>query len=150
MQSSSPYTFRPIKSKKTGSKTTLLLSLGAIATGIGFGILPNGGFGAIFPAATASNTTSLKQTTTGPATATGDAIDYQFGTVQVSVTRDNGKITAVDMVQAGANGGREQAFPMLQQAAIDANGTSFGNVSGATYTTDAFKQALDSAIAKLP
>ena len=146
MPSSSPYTFRPVKSKKTGRKTTLLISLGAIATGVGLGILPNGGFSALFPAAKPSTAA----TNSGPVTAQGDSINYQYGTVQVSVTRENGKITAVDMIEAGANGGREQAFPILQQAALDANGTNFGNVGGATFTTNAFKQALDSAIAKLP
>lgn len=149
MPSSNPYTYRPIKSKKSGKKTTLLISLGAIAAGVGLGIMPNGGFSALFPAAK-PNTSTPAATNSGPVTAQGDSINYQYGTVQVSVTRENGKITAVDMIQAGANGGREQAFPMLQQAALDANGTSFGNVGGATFTTNAFKQALDSAIAKLP
>lgn len=84
-------------------------------------------------------------------TKTGDAINYRFGTIQLSVTRDNsGAITAVGLVQAGATGGRSAAFASLKQAALDAQGSGFGNVSGATYTTEAFKQALDSAIAKLP
>ena len=100
----------------------------------------------LFPAKSAS--TDAAQST-GPQTATGDAFNYQYGTIQVSVTRQNGQITAVDMVQAGANAGREQAFPTLQQAAIDANGSNFGNLSGATFTTETFKQALDSAISKL-
>ncbi|MEY4322130.1 MAG: hypothetical protein RL167_858, partial [Actinomycetota bacterium] len=30
-----------------------------------------------------------------------------------------------------------------------ANGSNFANISGATFTTAAFKQALDSAISKL-
>jgi uncharacterized protein with FMN-binding domain len=82
-------------------------------------------------------------------TKTGDAINYRYGTVQVSVTEDaNGKITAVDMVQAGATGGRDSAFPALQQAAISSQGSNFGNVSRATFTTQAFKNALDSALAK--
>jgi uncharacterized protein with FMN-binding domain len=85
----------------------------------------------------------------GSGSATGDAIDYQFGTVQLKVTKANGKITAVDLVQAGATAGRDQAFSYLVSDAISANGSSFGNLSGATYTTDAFKQALDSAISKL-
>jgi hypothetical protein len=29
-----------------------------------------------------------------------------------------------------------------------ANGTSFGNLSGATFTVDAFKQSMESALAK--
>lgn len=119
------------------------IGIGAIAAGVILGILPNGGFGALFPtkATTDPNATSA---------ATGDAIDYEFGTVQLNVTKKAGELIAVDFVQAGANGGREQAFPQLQQAALAANGTSFGNISGATYTTEAFKAALDSALARLP
>ena len=63
--------------------------------------------------------------------------------------RTNEKISAVNLVQATATAGREQAFSYLQQYAIDSQGSNFGNLSGATYTTDAFKQALDSAISKL-
>lgn len=85
----------------------------------------------------------------GPRTAKGDAINYEFGTIQLSVTTESSKITAIDLVQAGANGGREQAFSYLVDYAIEANGTNFGNLSGATYTVDAFKQALESAISKL-
>jgi uncharacterized protein with FMN-binding domain len=97
----------------------------------------------------ASASTGTIAANSGPQTATGDAIDYQFGTIQLSVTTENSKITAIDLVQAGANGGREQAFSYLVTDAINANGTNFGNLSGATYTTDAFKQALESAISKL-
>ena len=155
MQSSNPYTFRPVKTKKTGNGATFLLSVAAIAAGVVWGINPNGGIASLFPKA-AQPTTSLTSTpsasNTGSTTAKAqsDPIYYQFGTVQVSVTRTNGKITAIDYIQDTASAGRDQAFPMLTQAAISANGSTFGNISGATYTTDAFKQALDSAIAKLP
>ncbi|MFM6940070.1 MAG: FMN-binding protein [Rhodoluna sp.] len=81
-------------------------------------------------------------------TKTGSAINYRFGTVQVSVTKANGKITAVNLLQQGATGGRQSAFSYLVSYAIQANGTSFGNLSGATFTTDAFKQSLESALAK--
>ena len=82
-------------------------------------------------------------------TVTGAAIKYVFGTVQVSVTRVNGKISSVGLVQATATNGRAGAFTYLQQYAVQSQGSSFANISGATYTTAAFKQALDSAIAKL-
>jgi uncharacterized protein with FMN-binding domain len=81
-------------------------------------------------------------------TKSGSAVNYQFGTVQVSVTKANGKITSINLLQAGATHGREGAFSYLVQAAISAQGSSFGNISGATYTTEAFKQALDSALGK--
>ena len=98
-------------------------------------------------AAATSGSTSGPVGKTG--TATGDALPYQFGTIQLSVTKVAGKITDVGLVQASANGGREQAFSYLVTAAIESQGTGFANISGATYTTDAFKQALDSAIQKL-
>ena len=74
---------------------------------------------------------------------------YRFGTVQVSVTKDAaGAITAISTVQASATGGRQAAFNSRQVAAVSAQGSSFGNISQATYTTQAFKDALDSALAK--
>ena len=82
-------------------------------------------------------------------TVTGDAVNYRYGTVQLEVVRVSGKISAVNLVQGSASAGREQAFPYLQQYAVDAQGSNFGNLSGATFTTEAFKQALDSALSKL-
>jgi hypothetical protein len=82
-------------------------------------------------------------------TVSSDPIPYQFGTIQLSVTRKGGKISAVDVGQSTASNGRDQAFPYLVQYAIKAQGTNFANISGATYTTDAFKQALTGAIKKL-
>ena len=68
--------------------------------------------------------------------------------IQVSVTKSNGKVTGVDLIQQGATGGRQAAFTYLVDLAIQANGTSFGNLSGATFTVDAFKQSMESALAK--
>lgn len=68
--------------------------------------------------------------------------------MQITVTKTNGKITAVDTGSSSATAGRQAAFPYLVQYAIQANGTSFGNLSGATFTTDAFKQALAEVLTK--
>ena len=88
-------------------------------------------------------------TPTTSTSATGDAVGYRFGTVQVSVTKDSaGTITAVKLVRASATGGRQVAFNSLVAMAVAAQGSTFGNISQATYTTDAFKTALDSALAK--
>ena len=40
-------------------------------------------------------------------------------------------------------------IPILNQEAMKAQSASFGNLSGATFTTDAYKQALSSAMSKL-
>jgi len=108
------------------------------------------------PTATPTHTATPTptQTTAAPApaaasvTKSGSSINYRYGTVQVSVTKSGGKITAVNMLQSGATGGRQGAFPYLTQYAVSANGSGFGNLGGATFTTDAFKQSLESALAK--
>jgi uncharacterized protein with FMN-binding domain len=100
------------------------------------------------PAPAAASPAAPAAPAAADATKTGSAINYRYGTVQVSVTKANGKITAVNLLQAGATGGRQGAFSYLVQYAIQANGTSFGNLGGATFTTDAFKQSLESALAK--
>jgi uncharacterized protein with FMN-binding domain len=81
-------------------------------------------------------------------TKNGSAVQYRYGTIQVSVTKVGGKITAVNLLQEGATGGRQAAFSYLVDMAIQANGSNFGNLSGATYTVDAFKQSLEAALAK--
>lgn len=100
------------------------------------------------PAPAPAATTAAPAPAATGTTKTGSAINYRYGTVQVSVTKANGKITAVNLLQQGATGGRQGAFSYLVQYAVQANGTSFGNLGGATYTTDAFKQSLESALAK--
>jgi len=81
-------------------------------------------------------------------TQTGTSISYRYGVVQVSVTKTDGKITSISYGNSSATGGRQGAFPYLVQSAIASQGANFSNLSGATFTTDAFKQALTSALAK--
>lgn len=122
---------------------------------------PNGG--AAQPSASASASTSAStapapqpsasatkstNTTGAAATKSGSVVESGFGTVQVQVTKSNGKITDVSMLQANATHGRQTAFPYLIQYAIAANGANFANLGGATYTTNAFKQSLEAALAK--
>jgi uncharacterized protein with FMN-binding domain len=69
--------------------------------------------------------------------------------MQISVTKSGSKITDITIISGGTEGGQWAVVPeMLAQAAIDAQGSNFGNISRATHTTDAFKQALESALAK--
>jgi uncharacterized protein with FMN-binding domain len=69
--------------------------------------------------------------------------------VQLAVTKSAGKITSIDVV-IGTTKGREWSgvIAELVPAAVSANGSGFGNYSGATFTTEAFKSALESALAK--
>ncbi len=93
-----------------------------------------------------------KPSTTGgtasKVTKSGDPIDYNFGTYQVSVTKTNGSITAVDLIQGSYTRVPQGTNAWLAASAVASQGSSFGNISRATYTTMAFKDALDSALAK--
>jgi uncharacterized protein with FMN-binding domain len=100
------------------------------------------------------NPPTTSSTVSGPTTepdktVTSDQIPYEYGYVELTVTESAGKLSAIDIGGSTATDGREQAFPMLVDEAIKAQGSSFGNLGGATYTTDAFKKALDNAISKL-
>lgn len=144
MQSSNLYTFqKPVDGKRKFVKSTVVLSMLSLvgAIGIDYALNPKA-FAAMFSSNGVTGNSN-------DGSATGDAIDYEFGTIQIKATKTGGKLSAVELIQEGANGGREQAFPTLVAAALSANGSNIANISGATYTTDAFKQALDSALSKL-
>jgi uncharacterized protein with FMN-binding domain len=149
LEASSPYTQSPLPSKRKWKLGATFFSLLSIAGGLAVNNHLNP------PSSTATvalngGTGSTGSTTTKPdKTVTSDAIQYQYGTVQLSVIRKAGKISAIDVGNSGATAGRDQAFPYLVQYAIKAQGVSFGDLSGATYTSEAFKQALTSAISKL-
>lgn len=100
--------------------------------------------------ASASPTPSATKSSNNSASVTksGDSIESGFGPVQVRVTKIDGKISDITYLQSVATHGRSAAFPYLVQYAIQANGTNFSNLSGATYTTNAFKESLRTALAK--
>jgi uncharacterized protein with FMN-binding domain len=112
------------------------------------------------PKQTASQTPTPTPTPTKTATAsaaavtkTSVAISYiaknREGIMQLSVTKVGSKITDVTILSGGTEGGEWAGIPdQLAAAAVQSQGAHFGNVTRATHTTDAFYQALDSALAK--
>ena len=100
------------------------------------------------PTPTKTATTSAASVTKTSSAVTYIAKDRQ-GVMQISVTKTGSKITDVTIISGGTEGGEWATVPsILAQAAIDAQGSNFGNISRATHTTDAFKKALESALAK--
>ncbi|MBC6462987.1 FMN-binding protein [Actinomadura sp. HBU206391] len=88
---------------------------------------------------------------TGTGTFTGDPIDTRYGTVQVAAILSQGKITAVKVLQAPDQNGRDQqiasyALPRLTQEAIGAQSAHIDAVSGASYTSQGYIQSLQSAL----
>lgn len=101
---------------------------------------------------TTTSTTTKKKTTsssssTKAVTKTGGTVNYEYGEVQLTVTRKSGKITDISGTMTYTRGPADLG-QLLVDKAIAANGTSFSKVSRATVTTDAFKSALKSALAK--
>lgn len=115
----------------------------------------NGGTAPTTAPTTSPTPTPTKAATTSAAsvTKTSAAVSYiakdRQGVMQISVTKTGSKITDVTIISGGTEGGEWASVPsLLAQAAIDAQGSNFGNISRATHTTDAFKKALESALAK--
>jgi uncharacterized protein with FMN-binding domain len=84
---------------------------------------------------------------------TGSAIDTPFGPVQVRISVSGGHITDVAAVQIPHKDGRSRdintyAGPLLLQEALQAQSADIHVVSGATYTTAAYAQSLQTALDK--
>lgn len=84
-------------------------------------------------------------------TYTGSVADAFYGNVQVKATIANGKITNVEFLQY-PNDRRDsieinsQAMPALQQEAIQSQNAQVDTISGATQTSEAFRQSLQAAL----
>ena len=81
----------------------------------------------------------------------GEAIQYQYGVVQVRATMRGGRLIGVQTVVLNPDSGHSQeidaqAEPLLRQEALQAHSANVDVVSGATYTSQAYAQSLQSAI----
>lgn len=87
------------------------------------------------------------KTSTGDSgTFRGSAYQTPWGNAVASITVANGKITGVTMPQVPPSPPSEYAAPYLIQQALAAGSANIQGVSGATYTSIAFKSSLESAI----
>ena len=98
-----------------------------------------------------SGTGSSGSTATGTKTVTGETAQTRWGPVQVKITVKSGKITDVTAVQYPSDNPRDQeinsyALPELKSEALAAQSASIDTVSGATYTSDGYRQSLQSAL----
>jgi uncharacterized protein with FMN-binding domain len=89
-----------------------------------------------------------------PRTATGTDVQYRYGDIQVQVTTTGSKIDNVSIAQEGATDARSyqinsQAVPILESQTMSAQSTQIDGVSGATYTSQAYLQSLQSALDQL-
>ena len=88
---------------------------------------------------------------TGTKTVTGDTVQTRWGPVQVRITLKNGRLTEVTAVTYPTDNPRDQeinsyALPRLRSEALQAQSADIDTVSGATYTSDGYRQSLQSAL----
>jgi uncharacterized protein with FMN-binding domain len=112
---------------------------------------------AVQPAAATATTTTTTTTSppaSGARSATGIAVDTQYGAAQVRVTVKGGKITDIEALQLQSNDPRSlqissSAAPILKQEALAKQSADVDAVSGASFTSASYKQSLQSALDKL-
>lgn len=103
------------------------------------------------PKATAATTVTTGKYKDG--TYTGSVADAYYGYVQVQAVISQGKITDVKFLQHPSDNRtsqsiNNQAMPYLTQEAIQAQSAQVNTISGASATSGAFKQSLQSALAQ--
>jgi len=142
-------------------KRAILIGAGTIAGAVAVlgyqpGTLFSGPTATAAEATTTSTTAAAADATPTDASAqattyTGDTIQTRYGPVQVEATVENGSVTSVtaltyptgDHESAQINA---SAIPALEQQAVEAQSASISGVSGASYTSSAFAESLQSAL----
>ncbi|NYI41870.1 FMN-binding protein [Demequina lutea] len=138
-----------------GNGLTSATSGTASASGTNLGASAQGTSGAASSSAGASSSSAASAPTTSAAAASGkfdsSPVGTRYGTFQVELTVAAGKITDISMLQSGAQDGTSRqitgyALPMLIKAVLQKQTANVGYVSGASYTTQGFEGAVQSAM----
>lgn len=132
---------------ETGAATTTSLSSSATSGGTSSGGGTNTG-------SSSSGTGSSSGTSTGSTTAAtfdGTQVQTRFGTVQVRVTIQDGKITEVTPLQLTDAERKSaqissRAAPVLRSEVLQAQSANVQTIGGATVTSDAYLTSLQAAL----
>jgi uncharacterized protein with FMN-binding domain len=97
--------------------------------------------------------------TSSPATTTrtvdGPTVNYSYGTLSVAVTVTGSKIVKVGIASLNDDGNArsqaidQQAIPVLEREAVQAQSGNIQSVSGASYTSAGFRTSLQAALRTL-
>jgi uncharacterized protein with FMN-binding domain len=103
-------------------------------------------------AATIRRVSARTPTAKGPTrTATGRIVTTPFSVIEVRVTLTGDQLTRVETVELSGSGARTQAInaraePILREEALKAGSAKIDVVTGATYTSESYRDSLQSAI----
>ena len=128
-----------------------------VEPGTGTGSSANAGTGSGSTTAQAPGQTPAPTKSTGngsntaaAATIDGPVVDTRYGAVQVEIVVSGGQLKDVVALQlpTGRHSGQisTAVAPILRQEALQAKSAAIDTVSGATYTSDAYAQSLQSAL----
>lgn len=104
---------------------------------------------------TVPSTTTATSSPSATRSATGSAVNYNYGILSVSVTASGKRITKVSIGSINDGGNfrsqsiDQQSIPILEKQAVQAQSANIQGVSGASYTSAGFEQSLQSALGKL-
>jgi uncharacterized protein with FMN-binding domain len=103
------------------------------------------------PPAAASQTPPGPGSRQGSRSVTGSAAQTLFGPVQVKVTLSGGYITVIQALQLPHDFALSQqisayAGPLLRKEALRAQSARIDVISGATYTSEGYRQSLQAAL----
>ena len=138
-------------SSTTAAGTTTSTTLGTTSSGTtGSGTTSGTTSSGTTSGTTSSGTTSSGTTSGATGTYTGTTKSDRWGTITVTVTLVNGKITDITYkTTVGDNRSAQieaRSIPVLKAAVLAANSTDVSTVSGATYTTKKYLSSLQSAL----
>ncbi|WP_323097563.1 FMN-binding protein [Intrasporangium sp. YIM S08009] len=102
-------------------------------------------------ASKSSNKSTSKPAALRPRTIDGGVANTQYGNVQVAITVTGSNITdvtALHLTDSSGHSARISAYaaPILRKEALSKQSAQIDMVSGATYTSEAYQQSLQSAI----
>ncbi len=108
------------------------------------------------PAKSSTTTTGPPVASTAPptgsaTTAVGTAEQYGYGTLAIRVTVRAGRITNVSMAslqtaEQYSQSLAQQVIPILRNEVLSAQSAHINGISGATYTSEAYAQSVQSAL----
>jgi len=87
----------------------------------------------------------------GSVTVAGDVVETQYGRVQVEISVQGGEITRAGALARPSGDGQTDAInryavPRLDQESLAAQSAQIDTVSGATFTSEGYRQSLQSAL----
>jgi uncharacterized protein with FMN-binding domain len=107
---------------------------------------PSAGSSTVQATTPAPSSTSSSSGSSGANVVTSSTITTEKGPVQLQVTFDGTKITAVKMLQQPNHPQTTAAVPKLVAETLEAQSADIDTVSGATITSEAYKKSLQATI----